>query len=65
MGRDYVSRLRYEAQELIQDVRKQARHRRGGSDHKVKQVDQLMDEIEAITTDLDSVLAHNRQEGAL
>jgi predicted PurR-regulated permease PerM len=62
-GRDYVSRLRYEAQELIIDVRKQARHRRGGSDNKVKQVDQLMDEIEAITSDLDSVLAHEGEAG--
>jgi hypothetical protein len=56
-GRDYASRLRYEAQDLIQDLRKQARLKKGGSDQKVMQIDQLMDEIEAITTDLDSLLA--------
>ena len=30
--RDYASRLRYEAQDLAQDLRKQARFREGGSD---------------------------------
>lgn len=56
-GRDYASRLRYEAQELAQNLRKQARLKKGGSDLKVKQIDQVMDEIEAITTDLDALLA--------
>jgi len=56
-GRDYASRLRYEAQDLAQDLRKQARLKKGGSDLRVKQTDQVMDEIEAITTDLDSLLA--------
>lgn len=64
MGRDLVSRLRYEAQELVQDVRKQARHRRGGSDRKVRQIDQLMDEIEAISSDLDTVLSQDSESGA-
>jgi predicted PurR-regulated permease PerM len=56
-GRDYASRLRYEAQDLAQDLRKQARHKKRGSDLRVQQIDQVMDEIEAITTDLDSLLA--------
>jgi hypothetical protein len=56
-GRDSVSRLRYEAQDLAQDLRKQARHRKRGSDLTVKQIDQVMDEIETITTDLDALLA--------
>jgi predicted PurR-regulated permease PerM len=56
-GRDYTSRLRYEAQSLAQDLRKQARLNKGGSDSRVRQIDQAMDEIEAITTDLDSLLA--------
>jgi predicted PurR-regulated permease PerM len=56
-GRDYASRLRYEAQDLAQDLRKQARLKKGGSALSVKQTDQVMDEIEAITTDLDSLLA--------
>jgi hypothetical protein len=64
MGRDYVSRLRYEAQELIQDIRKQARHRKGGTDQRVEQFDKLMDEIEAVTTDLDSVLSQDHEPGA-
>ncbi len=55
-GRDYASRLRYEAQDLAQDLRRQARLKKGGSDLRVKQIDQVMDEIETITTDLDSLL---------
>jgi predicted PurR-regulated permease PerM len=56
-GRDYASRLRYEAQDLAQDLRKQARLKKEGSDQDVKQIDHVMDEIEGITTDLDSLLA--------
>jgi len=63
-GRDYASRLRYEAQDLAQDLRKQARLKKGGSDIRIKQTDQVMDEIEAITTDLDSLLAQVRTSGA-
>ena len=64
VGRDYASRLRYEAQDLAQDLRKQARLKKGGSDLSVKQIDQMMDEIEAITTDLDSLLAQVNATGA-
>ena len=56
-GRDYASRLRYDAQDLAQDLRKQARLKKGGSDLRIKQIDQVMDEIETITTDLDALLA--------
>jgi len=56
-GRDYASRLRYEAQDLVQDLRKQARHKKGGSDLKIKQLEQVMDEIETLTTNLDALLA--------
>jgi predicted PurR-regulated permease PerM len=56
-GRDYASRLRYEVQDLTQDLRKQARIKKEGSDQLVSQTDQVMDEIEAITTDLDALLA--------
>lgn len=56
-GRDYASRLRYEAQDLAQDLRGQARLKKEGSDLRLKQTDQVLDEIEAITTDLDSLLA--------
>jgi len=63
-SRDYASRLRYEAQDLAQDLRKQARLTKGGSDLRVKQIDQVMDEIEAITTDLDALLAQVRTSGA-
>ncbi len=56
-GRDYASRLRYEAQDLAQDLRKQARLMKEGTDQSVKQIDQVMDEIETITTDLDALLA--------
>jgi predicted PurR-regulated permease PerM len=63
-GRDYASRLRYEAQDLAQDLRKQARLKKGGSDLRVKRIDQVMDEIETITTDLDALLAQVRTSGA-
>jgi predicted PurR-regulated permease PerM len=63
-GRDTASRLRYEAQDLAQGLRKQARLEKGGSDLRVKQIDQVMDEIEAITTDLDSLLAQVHTSGA-
>jgi predicted PurR-regulated permease PerM len=56
-GRDHTSRLRYEAQDLIQDLRKQARLKIGGSDQRVKQTDQIMDEIETLAGDLDLLLA--------
>jgi predicted PurR-regulated permease PerM len=56
-GRDLASRLRYEAQDLVQDLRKQARFKKRGSVLKIKQIDKMMDEIEGITTDLDALLA--------
>lgn len=62
-GRDLASRLRYEAQELAQDLRKQARLNKGGSDRSVKQTDQVMDEIETLTTDLDMLLAETGRSG--
>ncbi len=64
-GRDYAGRLRYEAQDLAQDLRKQARLKKEGSDLRVKQIDQVMDEIETITTDLDTLLAHVSTSDAL
>jgi predicted PurR-regulated permease PerM len=57
-GRDYVSMLRYEAQELIQDVRKQVRENPSIADDTS---DQVEDAVEAIVNDLDSILA--RVEG--
>lgn len=55
-GRDFASRLRYEAQDLAQDLRKQARIKKGDSDQEIKQIEQVMDEIETITTSLDTLL---------
>ena len=62
-GRDLASRLRYETQDLAQDLRKQARLNKEGSDVSLKQVDQVLDEIETITTDLDSLLAQVSDSG--
>jgi predicted PurR-regulated permease PerM len=62
--RDYASRLRYEAQDLSKDLRKQARLLKGGSDRTVQQIDEAMDEIESITTDLDALLAQVNAIGA-
>lgn len=58
-GRDHVSRVRYEAQDLVQDLRKQARERKRGSEEKVLQTEHVMDEIEAIAANLDQLLAQN------
>jgi predicted PurR-regulated permease PerM len=62
-GRDLASRLRYEAQELVQGMRTQARVKKMGTDQWVKQTDKVMDEIEAITTDLDSLLGQVNTPG--
>jgi predicted PurR-regulated permease PerM len=62
--RDYASRLRYEAQGLAQGLRTQARLKKGGTDLKIQQIDQVLDEIETITTDLDSLLAQMPPAGA-
>ena len=56
-GRDLASRMRYETQELAQGLQKQARLKKGGSALRVKQMDQMLDEIETITTDLAALLA--------
>jgi len=56
-GRDHASRLRYEAQDLAQDLRKQARLKKAGSVRTIKKIEKVMDEIETITTDLDALLA--------
>jgi predicted PurR-regulated permease PerM len=64
-GRDFASRLRYEAQDLIQDLRKQTRNKQDESDEKVVQIEQMMDEIEAITTNLDTLLARTNNSEAV
>src|SRR5215213_281095 len=63
-GRDYASRLRYEAQELAHDLRKQARLKKRGSDQAIEQIEQVMDEIETITTSLDTMLARANKPDA-
>ena len=63
-GRDYASRLRYEAQDLAQDLRKQARLKKRGSELAIKQMEQVMDEIETITTNLDTLLAQANNSDA-
>jgi len=63
-GRDAASRLRYAAQDLAQDLRKQARLTKDGSTLKIAQIDQVMDEIETLTTDLDALLAQSQPGGA-
>jgi len=56
-GRDIASRLRYQAKDLEQDLQKQARLKKGGSAIRVRQIDKVMDEVEALTTDLDALLS--------
>ena len=54
VGRDRFSTLRYEAQDLVQDVRKQVRDKEVEVDQRA---DELEDTMEAIAQDLDSILA--------
>lgn len=56
-GRDRSSRLRYEAKDLARDLQKQARHKKGGSATSEKNIDNIMEEIESISTDLAELLA--------
>jgi len=56
-GRDLTSRLRYETKELTKDLKSQARLSKAGANAEVNQIDKVMDEIEAITTDLDLLLS--------
>jgi predicted PurR-regulated permease PerM len=63
-GRDYASRLRYEAQDLAQDLRKQARLKKRGSELAIKQTEHVMDEIETIATNLDTLLARANHSDA-
>lgn len=53
-GRDAISILRYDTQNLAQDVRKQVREKDSEFD---EQADQVEDAMEAILQDLDSILA--------
>lgn len=55
--RDQASLLRYKTQDLAQDLRKQARLKKRGSDQMIQQTDKTMDEIESIATDLDVLLS--------
>lgn len=60
-SRNYAGRLRYEAQALAKDLRNQARLTQTGSDQDIRQRDQVMDEIEAIVIDLDTLLARSSE----
>jgi hypothetical protein len=63
-GRDLTSRLRYETKELTKDLKSQARITKVGADIEVNQIDKVMDEIEAITTDLDLLLSQIPETGS-
>jgi predicted PurR-regulated permease PerM len=67
IGRDYASLLRYEAQSLSQDIRKQTRVRPTGPDADKEPGDEPVGEtIEAIANELDRLLAQvTEKEGQL
>jgi predicted PurR-regulated permease PerM len=56
-GRDYSSRLRYDAKDLASDLQRQARLKKGGPTVTAKQMDFVMDEIESLSSDLALLLA--------
>ncbi len=60
-ARNRYSIMRYEAQELIQDVRKQVRHKEDAAE---PEADRVEDMIESIATDVDTVLAELEQPEA-
>ena len=62
-GRDITSRLRYKTKELTKDLKSQARLSKAGANAEVNQIDKVMDEIEAITTDLDLLLSQIPETG--
>lgn len=55
-GRDQLSLLRHETQELVQDVRKQVRQKEESAD---TTSDEIEDSLEAIASDLETILAQN------
>jgi predicted PurR-regulated permease PerM len=63
-GRDIVSRLRYQTNEFTKDLKSQARIPKDGGDVDVNQIDTVMDEIEAITTNLDLLLSQIPETGS-
>lgn len=60
VGRNNISTLRYEAQNLMQDVRKQVRKK---GDEASARSDRMEDAMEAIAQDLDSILAREETTG--
>ena len=54
-GRDQVSKLSYEVDEFVQDIRKRVRHKETGTID--ENSDEIEDAIESIANDLDSLLA--------
>lgn len=59
-GRDELSLLRYEIRDYIHDVRKNIRRK---DDELLSEVDAIEDRLEAIATDLNSLLAADQEEG--
>jgi hypothetical protein len=58
-GRDNLSKLSYEAQEFVQDIRKLVRRKEAAS--VAEDGDEIEDAIESIATDLDELLDQNIQ----
>ena len=61
-GRDRLSLLRYETQDFAMGLRNQTRASKEGSKESVTQVDEVMDQMEQMATDLDQLLAQKGEE---
>jgi predicted PurR-regulated permease PerM len=61
-GRDWISALRYEIQELIEDIRLQMRAKKPLVNG---ELEKLEDDLEAITLDLDTLLQQEQNEGVV
>jgi predicted PurR-regulated permease PerM len=58
-GRDYLSRLRYETQEYVKDVRRRVQVQADEAGEEVEEEQALVDSLEAIASELDKILAQN------
>ncbi len=61
-GRDKLSLLRYETQQLLTDIRNQSRQTQPGDTKSRTKIDTVMEEMEMVARDLDLLLAQKSEE---
>lgn len=61
-GRDKLNVLRYDTQEFLSGIRNQARQTQPGDTQNRTRIDSVMEEMEMVARDLDTLLAHKAEE---